>query len=175
MNLKLQRKGAEIAEGRREGIVRYPRRSRASCAALKDRLCGLHENEISHLIIGAAIEVHRVHGPGLVEQVYEESLCHELNLRGLRFERQKPVPIFYKDVKLGVPLYLDLIVEQKVIVDLKAKEAIIPIDRAKLLSYLRLMRLRLGLLINFHSMVLKDSIERLVNRLDLLPPDSFSL
>jgi GxxExxY protein len=118
----------------------------------------VHENEISERIIGAAIEVHRFFGPGLVEQIYEEALCHEFSLRGIRFERQKQAPIYYKGVKLGVPLRLDLIVEEKVIVDLKAKEEVIALDRAKLLSYLRLSNLRLGLIINFHSIVLKDGI-----------------
>ena len=137
----------------------------------------MHENEISERIIGAAIEVHKYFGPGLVEQVYEEALCHELALRGIRFERQKFVPIHYKDVKLGVPPRLDLIVEEKVIVDLKAKEEVTALDRAKLLSYLRLSNLRLGLVISFHSLVLKDGISRVVNGLQLpLPePGSFSL
>jgi GxxExxY protein len=137
----------------------------------------MHENEISEKIIGAAIEVHKYFGPGLVEPIYEESLCHEFGLRGLRFERQKPVPLGYKDVQLGIPLRLDLIIEEKVIVDLKAKEALIPLDRAKLLSYLRLSGLRLGLIINFHSVLLKDGIERVVNGLQLAPPapGSFSL
>jgi GxxExxY protein len=131
----------------------------------------VHENEISEKIIGAAIEVHKYFGPGLVEMVYEESLCHEFSLRGLRFERQKLVPIHYKEVKLGVPLRLDLIVEEKVIVDLKAKELVTPFDRAKLLSYLRLSNLKLGLIINFHSVLLKDGIERVVNGLKLPPPE----
>ncbi len=137
----------------------------------------MHENEISERIIGAAIEVHKFFGPGLVEQIYEESLCHEFSVRGIRFERQKPVPIYYKGVKLGVPLRLDLIVEEKVIVDLKAKEEVIALDRAKLLSYLRVSGLRLGLIINFHSVLLKDGIERVVNGLQLPPPKpgSFSL
>ena len=137
----------------------------------------MHENEISEQIIGAAIEVHRFFGPGLVEQVYEEARCHELSLRGIRFERQKFVPIYYKGVKLGVPLRLDLIVEEKVIVDLKAKEEVIAFDRAKLLSYLRLLSLRLGLILNFHSIVLKDGLSRVVNGLKLPPPEpgSFSL
>ena len=137
----------------------------------------MHENEISDKIIGAAIEVHKYFGPGLVEQIYEESLCYELSTRGIPFERQKPVPIFYKDVKLGVPLKLDLIVGQKVIIDLKAKEEVTPLDRAKLLSYLRLSKLKLGLIINFHSILLKDGIERVVNGLKLPPPEpgSFSL
>jgi GxxExxY protein len=87
------------------------------------------------------------------------------------------VPIRYKSVNLGIPLRLDLIVEEKVIIDLKAKEAVIPLDRAKLLSYLRLSGLRLGLIINFHSVLLKDGIERVVNGLQLPPPEpgSFSL
>ena len=137
----------------------------------------MHENEISERIIGAAIEVHKYFGPGLVEQVYEEALCHEFTLRGIRFERQKQVPIFYKGVKLGVPLRLDLIVEEKVIVDLKAKEEVTLFDRTKLLSYLRLSNLRLGLIVNFHALVLKDGISRVVNGLQLPPPEpgSFSL
>jgi GxxExxY protein len=126
----------------------------------------MHENEISEQVIGAAIEVHKFFGPGLVEQVYEEALCHEFGLRGTCFERQKHVIICYKGVKLGVPLRLDLIVEGKVIVDL-----------AKLLSYLRLSDLRLGLVINFHEIVLKDGISRMVNGLKSPPlePGSFSL
>jgi len=84
----------------------------------------LHENQISSLIIGAAIEVHRYHGPGLIEQIHEESLCHEFNLRGIPFRRQQPVPIYYKGVRLGSDLCLDLIVHEKVIVDNKAKESI---------------------------------------------------
>ena len=125
----------------------------------------MHENDISERIIGAAIEVHRHHGPGLVEQIYEESLCHEFNLRGLAFERQRPVPIYYKGVKLGRDLVLDLIVEKSVIVDLKAKEEVTPLDRAKLLSYLRLTKLHLGLIINFHEPVLKNGVSRVVNGL----------
>lgn len=124
------------------------------------------ENEISERIIGAAIEVHRFFGPGLVEQIYEEALCHEFSLRGIAFERQKQVPIAYKNVRLGVPLKLDLLVEQRVIVDLKAKEEVTPLDRAKLLSYLRLCDLRLGLIINFHELVLKNGISRVVNKLE---------
>ena len=137
----------------------------------------MHENEISERTIGAAIEVHKFFGPGLVEQIYEEALCHEFNLRDIRFERQKQVPIYYKSVKLGMPLRLDLIVEEKVIVDLKAKEEVTALDRAKLLSYLRLSNLKLGLIINFHSIVLKDGISRVVNGLQLPPPEpgSFSL
>ena len=125
----------------------------------------MHENEISEKIIGAAIEVHRILGPGLLESVYEEALCHELSLRGLNFVRQQNVPIFFKGVKLGTDLRLDLLVEDKVIVDLKAKEKLSPTDKPKLLTYLRLKDKRLGLIINFHGELLRDGIYRVVNNL----------
>ncbi len=126
----------------------------------------MHENEISKKIIGAAIEVHRILGPGLLESIYEDALCHELNLRSIQFLRQQNVPVPYKGIKLKSDLRLDLIVEQKVIVDLKAKETLSPIDKPKLLSYLRLSDKRLGLIINFHEEVLKDGIKRVVNKLE---------
>ena len=123
------------------------------------------ENEISERIIGCAIEVHVQLGPGLLESVYEEALCYELSRLGLGFERQQYVPIRYKEVLLGTPLRLDLIVERKVIVDLKAKKEICGIDQQKLLTYLRLRDVRLGLLINFHERRLVDGVQRVVNRL----------
>ena len=125
----------------------------------------MHENEISEKIIGAAIEVHRILGPGLLESVYEDALCHELNLRGLQFKRQQNVPIPYKGIRLGTDLRLDLLVEGKVIVDLKAKEELSTIDKPKLLTYLRLSDKHLGLIINFHIEVLRDGIFRVVNNL----------
>ena len=125
----------------------------------------MHENEISEKIIGAAIEVHRILGPGLLESVYEDALCHELNLRGIKFMRQKNVPIPFKGTKLGTDLRLDLLVEDKVIVDLKAKETLSRIDKPKLLTYLRLSERHLGLIINFHEVLLKDGIHRVVNNL----------
>jgi GxxExxY protein len=125
----------------------------------------MHENEISEKIIGAAIEVHRILGPGLLESVYEEALCHELHLRGLKFVKQQSVPIPYKGVKLGTDLRLDLLVEDKVIVDLKAKEELSALDKPQLLTYLRLSEKHLGLIINFHGKVLKDGISRVVNKL----------
>ena len=123
------------------------------------------ENELSEAIIGAAIEVHRALGPGLIEKPYEEALCHELHLRRLRFARQRPVPISYKGIKLSSELWLDLVVDEKVIVELKAKETVTLLDRAKLLTYLRLSDLRLGLIINFHVDRLVDGVTRVVNRL----------
>ncbi len=125
----------------------------------------MHENEISEKIIGATIEVHRILEPGLLESVYEDALCHELYLRGIRFTRQQSVPIPYKDIKLGTDLRLDLLVEDKVIVDLKAKENLSKIDKPKLLTYLRLSKKHLGLIINFHVLLLRDGIERVVNNL----------
>jgi len=125
----------------------------------------MHENEISKEIIGCAIEVHRLLGPGLLESVYEDALCHELKLRNIRFTRQKGVPIPYKETKLGTDLRLDLLVEDKVIVDLKAKETLSKIDKPKLLTYLRLSQKRLGLIINFHVELLREGIHRVVNNL----------
>ena len=123
----------------------------------------MHENEISEKIIGAAIEVHRHHGPGLIEKIYENSLCHEFNLRGIAYKRQKPVDVYYKGVRVCDDLWLNLLVEDKVILDLNAKETMTAFDKAKLLSYLRLSNLRLGLLINFHEIILKDGIKRVIN------------
>ena len=126
----------------------------------------MHENEISERFIGAAIEVHRILGPGLLEGVYEEALCHEFQLRGIRFERQRAVPINYKGVKLSTDLRLDLLVEDKVVVDVKAKELMSEKDHAKTLTYLRLTNTRLGLNMNFHEPQLVDRIKRIVNKLE---------
>lgn len=125
----------------------------------------MKENEISEKVIGCAIEVHREIGPGLLESVYEEALCYELSKIGLSFERQQSVPIKYKDVLLATPLRLDLIVEGKVIIDNKAKSEVTPIDKQKLLTYLRLRDVRLGLLINFNVPRLVDGVRRVVNKL----------
>ena len=125
----------------------------------------VHENEISEKIIGAALEVHRILGPGLLESVYEEALCHELALREVKYVRQRKVPVRFKSILLASDLRLDLLVEDKVIVELKAKEKISTIDKPQLLTYLRLLDKRLGLLINFHVNLLKDGIHRVVNNL----------
>ncbi len=132
----------------------------------------MKENEVSHAVIGAAIDVHKELGPGLVEKIYEEALCHELHLRKLNFLRQRSVPISYKGVSLSVPLWLDLLVEEIVIIDLKAKEQVTALDRAQLRSYLRLTGVHLGLIINFHVERLVDGITRIVNNLSEHPPDA---
>ncbi len=125
----------------------------------------MSENEISKLVIGCAIEVHRVLGPGLLESVYEEVLCHELSKARLAFRRQEQVPIRYKEVILSSPLRLDLIVGDLVIVDLKATQETTDIDKQQLLTYLRLRNLKLGLLINFNVIRLVDGVHRVVNGL----------
>ncbi len=125
----------------------------------------MHENEISKKIIGTAIEVHRILGPGLLESVYEEALCHEMSLRGIQYKRQQSVPVPYKGVKLGTDLRLDLLVKEKVIVDVKAKEKLSLTDMPQTLTYLRLSKKKLGLIINFHEVVLKKGIRRVVNDL----------
>jgi GxxExxY protein len=121
------------------------------------------EDQISKEIIGAAIEVHRHLGPGLLESAYEECLCHELALQGVPFERQKPLAIHYKGKDLDCGFRLDVVVSDLVILELKAVEKIDPIHVAQLLTYLKLSNLKLGLLINFNGSVLKDGIRRIVN------------
>ncbi|MBI4552725.1 MAG: GxxExxY protein [Candidatus Latescibacteria bacterium] len=120
-------------------------------------------NFLSKKIIGAAIEVHRCLGPGLLESAYEECLCHELALQRIPFERQVPLLVEYKGVHLECAYRLDLVVENLVIVELKAVEKMEPIYDAQLLTYLRLRNLWLGLLINFNVSTLKNGIKRLVN------------
>ena len=118
---------------------------------------------LSHIIIGAAIEVHKALGPGLLESAYETCLCHELKLRSIAYARQLELPVPYKGVTMDCGYRLDIIVEQLVIVELKAVSALEPIHDAQLLTYLRLRQLWLGLLINFNVPVLKHGIKRLVN------------
>ncbi|HZC24493.1 MAG TPA: GxxExxY protein [Candidatus Binatia bacterium] len=113
-------------------------------------------------IIGAAIEVHRHLGPGLLESAYEECLCHELHLRGLSFERQVDLPVQYKGLHLGCGYKIDLIVEQEVILELKAIETILPVHEAQLLTYLKLAGKHVGLLINFNTPILTSGIRRIV-------------
>jgi len=120
-------------------------------------------NQITEAIIGAAIEVHRALGPGLLESAYEACLVSELEHRGLKVEQQKAVPVVYRNVKLDCGYRLDLLVEEQVIVEVKAAESLLPVHQAQLLSYLKLSGLQTGLLINFHVKLLKDGIQRLSN------------
>lgn len=127
-------------------------------------------DQISHGIIGAAIEVHRHLGPGLLESAYEACLVFEIEKLGMKVEEQKPLPVVYKEVKLDCGYRLDLVVEDEIIVEIKAIEKLLPIHDAQLLSYLRLTRKKVGLLMNFHVPVLKDGLKRIVNDF----PDSAS-
>jgi len=121
-------------------------------------------DSLSYKIIGAAIEVHRtLGGPGLLESIYESALCHELSLQQLHIQTQVPVDVNYKGVKIRDPLFLDILVEDKIIVEVKATEKDNPIHQVQLLTYLRLTGLRLGLVINFGSRHLKEGINRVIN------------
>ncbi len=121
-------------------------------------------NDLSSEIIGAAIEVHRVTGPGLLESAYEECLCHELGLRGIACERQRPIPVEYMGIHLDCGYRLDLLVENSVVVEIKACTALAPIHEAQLLTYMKLGGWKLGLLINFNMKMLKEGVRRLVLR-----------
>ena len=119
--------------------------------------------DITHDVIAAAITIHRKLGPGLLQSVYEACLAYELEKAGFRVERQKAVPLVYEAIKLDCGFRADLVVDGKLIVELKCKECLHPVDEAQLLSHLRLLNLPIGLLINFHVVLLKDRIKRMVN------------
>lgn len=132
----------------------------------KDAMAQSIEDEISYKIIGAAIEVHRtLGGPGLLESIYESCLCHELKQIGLQIQTQLIVPIIYKNTEVRDPLCLDILVEKKVIIEVKATEKEHTIYQSQLLTYLRLTGIKLGLLINFGQDCVKDGIHRIVNGL----------
>ncbi len=118
------------------------------------------DNEITHEIIGAAIEVHKLLGRGLLESAYEACLCHEFAIRKIGFQKQKPAPLVYKEIKLACDFRIDLLVEKRIVVELKSVEALAPIHEAIMLTYLRLSGHKLGLLINFNVSVLKDGVRR---------------
>lgn len=129
---------------------------------------------LTEKIIGLAIEVHRQLGPGLLESAYEECLCHELRRGELSFQRQVPLPVIYKSIRLDCGYRLDIVVEQAVILELKTVERLLPIHEAQILTYLKLSGLRTGLLLNFNSAVLKDGIRR-IRALNLSPRQSHCL
>jgi len=120
------------------------------------------DNELTHKIISAAIEVHRNLGPGLLESTYRNCLIQELSLRGLKVASEQPIPVVYKTVKLECGFRLDLLVEDQVIVELKSVEAIAPVHEATLLTYLRLSHHRIGLLINFNVAILTEGVRRYI-------------
>jgi GxxExxY protein len=125
----------------------------------------LNENDLSYQIIGAALKVHRAVGPGLLESAYENALAYEIEKLNLLVEQQVMLPFYYEEVKLEAGYRVDLIVNKFVITEVKSVENILPVHFAQLLTYLRLTDIKLGLLINFNTVVLKDGIHRVVNNL----------
>ena len=125
----------------------------------------MNENDLSYHIIGIAIELHKNIGPGLLESVYENALAYDLRDAGFDVKQQVPMPFEYKEMKMDVGFRLDLIVEDKIIIEVKSVEKLIPVHYSQLLTYLKLSDLKLGLLINFNSKVLKEGIHRMVNQL----------
>lgn len=120
-------------------------------------------NDLTDSIIGAAIEVHRELGPGLLESAYHQCLCHELTLRGLSWKSQVPLPVVYKGVKLDCGYAMDIVVEQLVVVELKTVETLLPVHEAQMITYLKLSGLHVGLLVNFYTQVLRKGIKRFAN------------
>ncbi len=123
------------------------------------------ENELSNIVIGEAIKVHSQLGPGLLESVYEECLIYRLIRSGVYFERQKPIPLIFEEVKLECGFRCDILVEHKLIIEIKAVEGLNDIHLAQVLTYLKLSGIKLGLLMNFNVLKLKDGIRRVVNNL----------
>ncbi len=121
------------------------------------------DNEITKKIIGSAIEIHRQLGPGLLESAYQECLYYELKQAGLKVEKEKPMPVVYKEVKLNHGYRIDLLVENRIVIELKTVEAFTDVHTAQVLTYMKLGNYKLGLLINFHVSLLKNGIKRFIN------------
>ncbi len=123
------------------------------------------ENEISKVVVEVCLNLHKQYGAGLFESVYEELLCYELNEKGIVFERQKPIPLVHKNIKLEAGFRADIVIENKVILELKSVEQLAEVHYKQLITYLKLSGLKLGLLINFNVPLIKDGIHRIVNNL----------
>ncbi len=125
----------------------------------------MNENELSNIVIGLALRIHKALGTGLLESAYRESLFYEINKAGLYVEKEKPMPLIYEEVKLDIGYRTDLIVEHKLVLELKSVEALNDVHLAQLLTYLKLSGCKLGLLMNFNVAILKNGIRRVVNNL----------
>lgn len=123
------------------------------------------ENELSKILVDVAFQIHKQYGPGLFESVYEEIFCYELAEKGIGFVRQQAIPVIHKEIKMEVGFRADIIVENKIIIELKSVEVLAPVHYKQLLTYLKLTNLKLGLLINFNEALIKDGIHRIVNNL----------
>ena len=125
----------------------------------------MHENDISKIIVDCCYKIHITLGPGLLESVYEEILTYELNKCGLNFKRQQGIPVIYEDIKMELGFRADIIVQNKVIIEIKSIEDIAPVHKKQLLTYLKITGLKLGILVNFNEALIKDGITRIVNNL----------
>jgi len=123
------------------------------------------ENELSKILIGIFIDVHSELGPGLLESVYEEVVCYELRKKEISFERQKPIAFIYDDIRMDIGFRADVVVENKVIIEIKSVESLAPVHHKQLLSYLKLTDKKLGMLVNFNVNLVKDGVVRIVNNL----------
>ena len=123
------------------------------------------ENEISKIVVDICFRIHKQYGPGLFESVYEEIFCYELNKKGLKFKRQHPVPLIHEEIKMEIGFRADVVVEDKLIVELKSVEALADIHYKQVLTYLKLTNIKLGLLVNFNVPLVKDGIHRVVSNL----------
>ncbi|TVQ00856.1 MAG: GxxExxY protein [Balneolaceae bacterium] len=123
----------------------------------------MKENDLSGLIVDICLNIHKKLGPGLFESIYEEILVYELANNGISFSRQVPIPVFWKNIKLNIGFRADLIIENKLILEIKSTEHLAPVHYKQLLTYLKLTDIRLGLLINFNEALIKDGIRRVVN------------
>jgi GxxExxY protein len=125
----------------------------------------MSENEISKVVFDLCLLVHKKYGPGLFESVYEEIICYELNKLNISFTRQQAIPLIHEEIKMDVGFRADVIIENKVVIELKSVENLSPVHQKQLLTYLKLTDMKLGLLINFNVVLLKDGIHRIVNKL----------
>ena len=125
----------------------------------------MNENELATIVVDLCLKIHRILGPGLLESVYEEVLCYELKKLGIKFSRQKVVSVVYEDVKMDVGFRADVIVAEKLMLELKSAETVTSVHQKILLTYLRMTDMKLGLLINFREELLKNGIKRIVNKL----------
>lgn len=125
----------------------------------------MNENDISKVVLNAAFRVHTALGPGLLESVYEAVLAYELHKEGLQVETQVPIPVIYENVRLDIGFRLDILVERKVVIELKSVELLLPVHHKQLLTYLKLTSYKLGLLLNFNTVLLRDQITRIANSL----------
>ena len=144
-------------------VIAISQRGTKKTLKTQRRMNGKTENELSNIIIGCAIEVHKQLGPGLLESAYQECLFYELTHQGLNVIKEKPMPIIYKDVKLDHGYRIDLLVNNKVVIEIKTVEVFTEVHTAQVLTYLKLGNYKLGLLLNFYVTTLKNGIKRVIN------------